>query len=92
MPLEALGRKRKGWREDDTLLADSTALIIWCIRITEMNKDRSNPYLWWHIVERIECRIDVRDEKLRGQRRKQSLSIRSQIWRYLCALPDANLT
>ena len=48
-------------------------------------------YLWRHVVQRVERRVDVWDEELRGQRSEQALRVRSQVWRDLGALPDSDL-
>ena len=89
MPLEALGRKRKGWREDDTLLADSTALHT---VLSPSSQPQINvTYLGGHVVQRVESRVEVRDEQLRWQRREERLSVRSEVRRNLRTLPNANL-
>lgn len=42
-------------------------------------------------MQRIECRIDIRNEELRRKGSEQRLSIGADIRRDLRALPDANL-
>ena len=53
--------------------------------------ERKRFYLWWHIVERVEGWVDVRHEELRRQRRQESLGVRSEVRRNLCALPNADV-
>ena len=48
-------------------------------------------YLWRHVVQRVERRVDVRDEDLRGERCEQALRVRPEVWRDLRALPDTDL-
>ncbi len=48
-------------------------------------------HLWRHIVQRVERRVDVRDEDLGGERREQALRVRPEVWRDLRALPDTDL-
>ena len=48
-------------------------------------------HLWWHVVQRVEVRVDVRDEHLRGQRCEQALRVSPEVGRDLRALPDTDL-
>ena len=42
-------------------------------------------------MQRVERRVDVWHEELRGQRREQALRVCTEIWRDLRALPDSDL-
>ena len=72
------------------MLAHSTAL-------RRMSRSRQLPrisdvaYLWWHVVQGVERRVDVGHETLGGERREETLRVCAEVWWDLRALPDSDL-
>ncbi len=91
VPLKALRGQVQGRRKDEAVLADGAGLDGSGSAGSDSRAERSKAYIGRHVVERIEARMYVWDERLGRQSRKKGVCVCTKIWGNLRAFAEADL-